>query len=265
MVDLGILNIIDEKNTDAFEYFTKKIKDKVSLFDIYSDLLSLQKLKTHSFSGDAGITKKREKHLAPDAMNKRVKPFSFWSKIITLDENGSGEHIFEVPEFNGQALIQAVVVDENRIGSSHTKITVKDDIIVKPVLPRFLITGDEFSVPVRIFNTTDQKKTLDLFFESSNKFEISNPIDTLSVNSKENYKVNLIVKAKKAGEASIKIIARDDLQKEYSSSTKIYIQPQFDTRIISKNGIIGTGGREDLNFSGGEAADNESVANADAH
>lgn len=236
LVDKGILNIVDEKNIDAFAFFDKKEKSKISLYDLYSNLQQHLSLKAESVSGD-GLTRKREKFNSPDAINERVKPVSFWSGIIKLDDNQEGEVSFKVKDFNGELRAQALVLDENTI-SSDTKYTiVKDDISIKPTLPRFFIQNDNVSVPVRLLNTTniDKKIKLEIITTENLFSNISSKIFTISSNSSVVEMIQL--KALKPGLSKIqfRVLTED---KDFSNETTILINDKYDYKVVSKFGIL---------------------------
>ena len=239
-VDFGILNIINEGPVDAFGYFMRQFPDRVSLYDIYSDLLAILRLKTETPSGGAfEAVSRMAKHLAPVSFNNRVKSFSFWSKIIKLDENGEARTVINIPSYKGKILVQAVVVNSDSIGSTSKAVTVKDDIMVKPVLPRFFVDGDVVNVPLRVFNTTDRDKKVELEFEASKNLSVGLSDNTelnISAKSSEILEVPVFVKGK--GESRIKFIVKNEEGKEFVSETFIPVMSKFDTKYIVRNGVI---------------------------
>jgi uncharacterized protein YfaS (alpha-2-macroglobulin family) len=239
MVDLGILNIINEGPVKAFEYFMKKLQDKISLYDIYSDLLSIYRLKTNTFAGgDIMAASRMKKHSAPKSINKRVKPFSFWSGIIKTDKNGIAKCTVNIPSYNGKVLVQAVVVNKNKVGSNYKKVTVKDDFIVKPTLPRFLIEKDEFKIPVRIFNNTKKNETLNLFYETTKNLSIKSSLNIFKIKSESSKLIDIDLKALSAGDAKIIFKIIDSKNKEYISKTDILILPSYDLKSAVKSGVV---------------------------
>jgi len=246
LVDKGILNIVNEKNTDAFEFYNQPEKDTVSLYDLYSDLQQHIQLYSESVSGD-GITKKRNRHNSPDAINQRVKPVSFWSKIIRLDENGMGSYTFKPKNFNGQLRAQVLVVDNNKI-SSDTKYTiVKDDLVIKPTFPRFLIQDDEAIVPVRIINTTNKLNKFRFDIQTTNNLKVENMENILSLNSKESQVYDIKIKALKPGSSKI-IMKAIDNNYTYTKEINLYIKDKYDYKVISKFGVLNKNEEANINI-----------------
>lgn len=240
MVDMGILNIINEKPINAFEYYDKKNKDNISLYDLYSNLQKINILKSEPSSGD-GIKSMREKHISPDAINQRVEPLSFWSKIIKLDKNGTGIAKFKLTNFNGQVLIQALIINDLKIGSSNKKVTIKDNIVIKPTLPRFFIKNDEARVPLRLLNTTNQVQKIKLFIQSSSNLSIGKNTEELVLNPKQSKVLEVKINALEEGLSKLifKISKdEDNLSESFINETSIYVKDKFDYKLISKSGII---------------------------
>lgn len=245
MVDSGILNIIDEKPTNAFKYFDRKNEDNVSLYDLYSNLQKINKLKAESVSGD-GVKEKRKKHLSPDAINERVKPVSFWSKIIKLDE-GIAKAVFKLPNFNGEVLIQSVIVSDDKIGSSHSKAIIKDDVVIKPTLPRFLTKYDKVDLPVRLLNTTDKLQNINLSILTTSNLESDNESISTTLNPKESIVVEVGVKALEKGLS--KIIIKATNEKEiFTNEVSIFVKDYFDYELVSKFGLIKPNESIDINI-----------------
>ena len=236
LVDKGILNIIDEKNTDAFDFYDKQEKSKVSLYDLYSNLQQHILLQSQSVSGD-GIAKKRKKFNSPDAINERVKPVSFWSEIVKLDENNEAEVSFKTTNFNGKLRAQVLVVDDTTI-SSDTKYTIiKDDIVIKPTLPRFFTQDDKVLIPLRLMNTTSSQKDVKLeIVTTKNLFSRTNE-KTISIDAKSSFIEGIQIEALKPGLSKILFKVSVD-NNEFLNETSIYVKDKHDYKVISEFGIL---------------------------
>jgi len=91
-------------------------------------------------AGDKAGLQSRKKHLPPPD-TKRVKPFMAWSGILQTKEKKVTFEM-DVPDFNGKARISVVALDNRSIGAKSDELLVKDDIILKPSIPLFLLKGD---------------------------------------------------------------------------------------------------------------------------
>ncbi len=196
IVDEGILQILSEKIINPYEFFYTKAQKRVTQFDFYDDILSsFIKDARLKFGGDMMKMSmmSRKKHLAPKPINKRVRPFSIF-KIVKVS-NGRVNFDIDIPNFNGKAKIIAFIVTKDSVGINSSSFIIKDEIIIKPTYPKFLVVGDKLNIPIKIFN--DSNKEL--------KFNITTKNISAKIvkNSKENLILN--IEALKEGEGYIKI------------------------------------------------------------
>lgn len=209
VVDDGILQILGQKPPKPFEFFSIKPKDMIADFDIYDLLMNFQtKGKKLNFGSDGINSLRSKKHLSPKTGAKRVKPFVYFSKLLIADENGDVSVDLKVPSsFNGSATIVAIEISDDGIGASSQKLTIKDDIIIKPVLPRYANVGDSWSIPIRVFNTT--KEPLKVSFNAkSNELLSITGFDrnaSLKPNSSEIFYAN--IKIKNFGKGTVLLVA----------------------------------------------------------
>ena len=168
VVDSGILNITEQKPPKIFDFFNPAPDKKLLYFDLYDKVMHyLTQGNIIAFgAGDMEEMEKRKKHLAPENLD-RVKPFMLWSKIMhTSDKQATLD--LKIPEFNGKATIVVIALNQDSIGVKGQDIIIKDDIMIKPSYPRFLLKGDSIEVPIRIFNTTLQMQSVTLQSDISN-------------------------------------------------------------------------------------------------
>jgi len=210
VVDVGILNIIGTYNPDPFSFFMVKENLSVLLYDFYNQIMThLIKGKPLAFGGDmmaeAKSMAKRAKHLAPEPMNKRVKPFSVWSGIITLDKTGKGEFPLNIPNFNGSARVMAVVIGQHAVGAASKDIIIKDKVIIKPTYPRYVNAGDELEIPVRVFNNTEKPAVLKLKAMTIGGVKVEGLAETVNIKAEDSKLLKMRMKVLHVGEAKVKI------------------------------------------------------------
>ena len=156
-VDVGILELTRFKLPDMSGYFNLKRRLEVDHYSMYSMIMPYDpEVKyTISPSGDApsrSLIKK--KRVSPDS-RKRVKSVALWSGLLKLNANGEGTVNFKIPDFNGTLRVMAVAFGNRRFASAEKEILVRDKLVMKPTLPRFVATGDDFVIPVTIYNGTE--------------------------------------------------------------------------------------------------------------
>ncbi len=163
VVDEGILQISGQKPPKPFEFFTRKADEKVALYDLYDKVMHyMTQGKMLSYGGDEAMLSKARKHLAPDTGAKRVKPFVYWSGLVKADTNGTVQLTLPIPAYNGKAMIVALALNKDAVGAVSKELIVRDDVIIKPTYPRVALVGDRLSIPIRVFNTTENEVNLSL-------------------------------------------------------------------------------------------------------
>lgn len=153
-VDEGILQLTDFTSPDPMPFFYGKKRLETRAYDIYSYVLP-EVAPSESAPGGDYMEKVRKKHLSPVGV-RRVEPVSLWSGIVKTDGRGVAKISFDVPQFQGRLRIMAVGAADNYFGAARDDVYVRDKITLTPTFPRFISGGDEFFVPVTVYNATGQ-------------------------------------------------------------------------------------------------------------
>ena len=154
-VDEGILQLTNFQTPDAHGFFFRQRGLDTDTLDLYSAVLPEVESATGSSStgGGDGVDAGRKKRLSTVSVT-RVKPVSLWSGLVATDDMGTGVVRFSVPQFNGTLRLMAVAFAGDRFGKAHESVIVRDPIVLTPTFPRFVSSGDQFKVPVSVFNGT---------------------------------------------------------------------------------------------------------------
>ena len=211
IVDRGILQLVEQKKPRIFDYFNDKPDKAIAYYDLYDQLMSyLTEGRLIDFGAGDMLSKKR-KHLAPD-LGKRVKPFMIWSGIIDLSDQEKTINL-TLPEFNGRASVVVVAMNKDSIGVSEQDIKIVDDVMIKPSYPLFALAGDVIEVPLRIFNTTNVSKEVNLSSELSDNVAFVMSASTLSIPANSSKIVKSMLYANRVGEGRIKLYAEHGNEK----------------------------------------------------
>ncbi len=205
IVDRGILQLINQKEPKIFNFFNEKSKQSLSYYDLYDQLLChIAKGKLVDF-GAGDLLNKRQKHLAPE-FGKWIKPFMIWSGIVQ-SKNGVAKIEINIPEFNGRASVVAIALNSNSVGVTSQDITIKDDVMIKPSYPRYILKGDTIEVPIRLFNTTAHPKTVELLATTSPNLHFKLSKNTLVVKPNSSTLLTAQLKSSKIGDGNITLTA----------------------------------------------------------
>ncbi|NIP43912.1 MAG: hypothetical protein GWN61_20335, partial [candidate division Zixibacteria bacterium] len=153
-------------------------------YDIYSFIFpEVKKAQSHlSPAGDRAMMEFADRrHLMP-VQARRVKPVSLWSGIIKTDENGKASLKFDIPQFNGKLILDAVAVQGDRFGSGSADVTVRDKIILQEAFPRFVAPNDVVEGLVTVYNRTGQIADIDIELSYDGPVEMLSPaLQTLRI------------------------------------------------------------------------------------
>ncbi len=146
-VDEGILQLTDFTTPDPIQYFLGKRRLGMQLLDLYGKLIEV--------GGKAGQLK-----VGGDADSRQldgsgvrtVKTLALFSGPVALDANGQTKIPLALPDFNGQLRLMAVAWDRNRVGRAEATPLVRDPLVARVYLPRFLATDDESRITVTVQN-----------------------------------------------------------------------------------------------------------------
>ncbi|MBD3217066.1 MAG: hypothetical protein GF310_02230, partial [candidate division Zixibacteria bacterium] len=175
-VDAGIVQLTGDKAPDPLGFFYGKRKLHLMPYDIYSFIYpEVKKAKSHlsPAGGRADFLSGVIRILSP-VQATRVKPVSLWSGIVKTDENGNASVKFEVPQFNGKLILDAVAVQDDRFGSASSEVLIRDKIIIQEAFPRFVAPNDIVEGLATIYNRTSSTADITV------KLDYDGPIEMLS-------------------------------------------------------------------------------------
>lgn len=236
VVDTGILQIVDQQPPDPFAFFYSETPLQVALYDFYDQVAhyALEGKQLSIGGDDSRLLARRKKHLAPESAEDRVTPFLYWSGLIAADAHGNAEVNLDIPDFNGRADVSVIGVTPDTIGAAHHALVVKDDIILKPTTPRFMLVGDSLDLPVRIFNNTRQPRTLALSMETAPMLVVENIPDSVAVPADGDVLITARLTARENGSGFLEMRALDGDRRFYTRETlPIHSPAVLDTRIFS--------------------------------
>ncbi|MFQ6100107.1 MAG: Ig-like domain-containing protein [Anaerolineae bacterium] len=86
---------------------------------------------------------------------------AFWDPAIETDENGVAHVHVRLPDSltSWRAVVRAVTAD-TRVGQQTARVTVAQPLLVRPLLPRFLVQGDRVTLRAIVHNYTDAGMTV---------------------------------------------------------------------------------------------------------
>jgi hypothetical protein len=174
-VDVGILQLTDFSTPDPFGFFCGQRRPALDGYDPYSLIYPETDQAASHLSPPGGASKLRSKrHLNP-FQARRINVVSLWSGTIQADSAGDATVKLNVPQFNGQLRIMAVVTDGDRFGSGSTNLLVRQPIILQESFPRFVAPDDKVRGLVTVFNGLDTAATITVEADIKGQARLSLP------------------------------------------------------------------------------------------
>ena len=150
-VDEGILQLTRFHTPDPLGFFHSKRAAGVESLDIFSQLMpEVPRPDKVSAIGGDGAAADTSRYRSP-VTARRVRPVALFVALRT-DQRGIAMTNLAIPEFAGQLRVMAVAHSGDRFGASERAVLVRSPILVQSSFPRFAAPGDQFAVPVTLFN-----------------------------------------------------------------------------------------------------------------
>ena len=147
-IDEGILQLTKFESPDPSSFFFARRKLGVRLLDDYGRLLDPNE-------GAATMPRSGGDQIGGAGLSVvPTKTVALFSGLIPVGRDGQAEVSFDVPDFNGELRLMAVVWSDTGMGSAARPITVRDDVPTELILPRFLAPGDNALATATIDNVS---------------------------------------------------------------------------------------------------------------
>jgi uncharacterized protein YfaS (alpha-2-macroglobulin family) len=146
-VDEGILQLTDFLTPDPVKYFLGKRRLGMQLLDLYGKLIE-----TGGRPGQLKVGGDADSRQLDASGVRTVKTLALFSGPVALDATGQARIPLVLPDFNGQLRLMAVAWDHNRVGRAEATPLVRDPLVARVYLPRFLAPEDESRLTVTVQN-----------------------------------------------------------------------------------------------------------------
>uniref|UniRef100_A0A7T7XN01 Alpha-2-macroglobulin family protein n=1 Tax=Breznakiella homolactica TaxID=2798577 RepID=A0A7T7XN01_9SPIR len=91
-----------------------------------------------------------------DILRRLFKSTAFYAPAVRVGPEGRGTFSFTLPDNLTTYRIMVVAVNKNgQMGSAQGVLETRKDLVIEPVLPRFVYEEDSFTIQARVFNRTD--------------------------------------------------------------------------------------------------------------
>ncbi len=152
LVDQGILALGKYPTPDPASFFFGRKRYSSDLLDLYWRIFDQPKAPFAEYhcGADGGLMMKRSSR-APRALVER-KTVALMSQPVKLDQQGQAKVMLDLPDFNGEGKLSAVVFTDNTYGKAEQQIPIHAPVVAEPSLPRFVAPGDRSRIVLEFHN-----------------------------------------------------------------------------------------------------------------
>jgi len=163
VADLGVLNLINYRLPNPFDYFYRQRGLAVTTTETRIHLI--QQRNYDEKGEDSGGGGGEDKMAGTDAegIRKDFRPSAYWNPAFLTDANGKAVVRFKLPDnltsFEVMAVTQTLQSD---FGYGETSFQVNKPLLLQPSLPRFARVGDSFEGGVVVMNYSEKETRIRL-------------------------------------------------------------------------------------------------------
>ena len=169
-VDEGILQLTDFTTPDPAQYFLGKRRLGMQLLDLYGKLIE-----AGGRPGQLKVGGDADSRQLDGSGVRTVKTLALFSGPVALGASGQAKIPLTLPDFNGQLRLMAVAWDRNRLGRAEAAPLVRDPLVARVYLPRFLAPEDESRVSVMVQNLSAAPGDYHLRLSADGAVAVSEP------------------------------------------------------------------------------------------
>jgi uncharacterized protein YfaS (alpha-2-macroglobulin family) len=206
------------------------------------------------FSGEAGtkspLLAMRNAHYHPqlaqvkpgnEAQPRVRKAFpdtAFWAPNVHTDATGHARVSLTFPDSltTWRATVRAITPD-SKAGSAISRVLVRKNVIVRMGTPRFLLKGDEITVPVIVHNYLDTAKQTTLSLKVAGLDTVAGSQQSVMVPSKGEGTVLWRLRASQVGTADLTASAITDAESDALELT-FPVEPAGVAKTLAQSGVL---------------------------
>lgn len=159
MVDEGLLGITDFHVPEPHAALYQREALGVRTWDLFDDVVGAYSADlSHLLAvGGSELIPKRD-----GQRERRFKPVVKFFGPFDLAKGAIDEHEIELPPYMGSVRLMVVAGDGYAYGQHETNLKVSQALTLLSTVPRVIGTGEEFALPVALFLTEEQSKTVNV-------------------------------------------------------------------------------------------------------
>jgi uncharacterized protein YfaS (alpha-2-macroglobulin family) len=193
VVDLSVLALKGNEKKDPIVFFYNGFPLTV---DTHSNLKSVIEIQEAAITNTKGGGGGDSVGNSEEEARGEFEDTAFWKADIITDENGYAKINFTLPDNLTTWQAEALgVTKDTKVGVSYIDFMTKQNLMIVPLKPRFIIPSDEFYIGAQIFNQDSQDHQFDVRVESDTLEFLENNKNIVSIPKEGSTTVYFKVKA----------------------------------------------------------------------
>jgi alpha-2-macroglobulin len=153
MVDEAIFALSEELAGPIYEGFYYRRTNRIRTYHSLAPVRYLYEGGGMGGGGNGGLLAGNPRSDFPDT--------AAWFPVLHTDANGEAVVTLTLPDsLTSWRLTARATTADTQVGETTHNITVRQDVIVRPILPRILTAGDQAQISVLVHNYSDRPQTL---------------------------------------------------------------------------------------------------------
>ncbi|MFC1615053.1 alpha-2-macroglobulin [Patescibacteria group bacterium] len=206
VVDMSVLALKGNPLRNPLEFFYTGMPRGVITSSNLKYVHEEIEVPTGTKGGDGSVTDQEKKKRGV------FKDTAFWTAHVVTGANGYGTVSFTLPDNLTKWRVETIgITKDTKVGVDYLEFEEKKKIMTLPLLPRFVIPGDNLEVGAMVLNQTGQGRNVSVSFESDSLDMLGKKTTTHYIpsgGSKTIYRNTYVPLAKETGVHDITISAK---------------------------------------------------------
>ncbi|MEI8634524.1 alpha-2-macroglobulin family protein [Vibrio sp. PP-XX7] len=172
LVDKGIINLSRYKVPNMYHWFFDQRRYNGDVIDLYSRIYQQRpdSFLTHRYGGDTQAN--TNSHLDDTVESKTI---TLMSAPVAFNQQGEAVIHVDIPDYNGQAQIVAMVFNDHQYGQATSDVDIASPVVAELAVPRFLNPGDTSQTVLELFNQTKVEQQITVKVSASELLSLHHP------------------------------------------------------------------------------------------
>jgi uncharacterized protein YfaS (alpha-2-macroglobulin family) len=179
---------------------------------------------------------------AKPRVRKAFPDTAFWAPDVHTDASGHAHVSLVFPDSltTWRATVHAITAD-SKAGSAINRVLVRKNVLVRMGTPRFLLKGDEITLPVIVHNYLNMPKTATVSLKVEGLDTVSGSQQSVTIASKGEATVLWRLRASQVGTARLTASAITDVESD-ALELSFPVEPAGVAKTLQQSGVISQSG-----------------------